>query len=168
LNQEVTTEPLTELTPRRSQRPGDGPLETDVLVVGGGPGGAATAYHLASRGLRVLGLDRYPAAHDVGASHQLNGVHGFHGRQDLCPAHANANHADFQRPSSSQRHPIRPPLAVHPEWRAQGPTRQRRAQTASIVSIDREGVGGVPFRIQRVSSRTDAMSSAAAASCTMR
>ena len=41
----------------------------DVAVAGLGGFGSATAYHLASRGLRVLGLDRYPAAHDQGASH---------------------------------------------------------------------------------------------------
>ena len=41
----------------------------DVAVAGLGGFGSATAYHLASRGLRVLGLDRYPAAHDIGASH---------------------------------------------------------------------------------------------------
>jgi sarcosine oxidase len=41
----------------------------DVAVAGLGGFGSATAYHLAGRGHRVLGLDRYPAAHDVGASH---------------------------------------------------------------------------------------------------
>jgi sarcosine oxidase len=41
----------------------------DVAVAGLGGFGSATAYHLASRGQRVLGLDRYPAAHDLGASH---------------------------------------------------------------------------------------------------
>jgi sarcosine oxidase len=41
----------------------------DVAVAGLGGFGSATAYHLASRGNRVLGLDQYPAAHDLGASH---------------------------------------------------------------------------------------------------
>jgi sarcosine oxidase len=41
----------------------------DVAVAGLGGFGSAAAYHLASRGVRVLGLDRYPAAHDQGASH---------------------------------------------------------------------------------------------------
>jgi sarcosine oxidase len=41
----------------------------DVAVAGLGGFGSATAYHLASRGLRVLGLDRHPPGHDVGASH---------------------------------------------------------------------------------------------------
>jgi sarcosine oxidase len=31
--------------------------------------GSAAAYHLARRGRRVLGLDRFPAAHDQGSSH---------------------------------------------------------------------------------------------------
>jgi geranylgeranyl reductase family protein len=33
-------------------------METDVLVVGAGPGGSATAYHLATRGVDVLMVDR--------------------------------------------------------------------------------------------------------------
>jgi geranylgeranyl reductase family protein len=33
-------------------------LETDVLVVGGGPGGAATAYHLARHGIDVTVVDK--------------------------------------------------------------------------------------------------------------
>jgi sarcosine oxidase len=41
----------------------------DVAVAGLGGFGSATAYHLASRGLRVLGLDRHPGAHAFGASH---------------------------------------------------------------------------------------------------
>jgi sarcosine oxidase len=41
----------------------------DVVVAGLGGFGSATAYHLASRGLRVLGLDPHPAGHDQGASH---------------------------------------------------------------------------------------------------
>jgi geranylgeranyl reductase family protein len=58
LNQEVTTAPPSEPSARRSHGPGDGPLETDVLVVGGGPGGAATAFHLASHGVDVLCVDK--------------------------------------------------------------------------------------------------------------
>ncbi|MGZ4611008.1 MAG: N-methyl-L-tryptophan oxidase [Actinomycetes bacterium] len=41
----------------------------DVVVVGLGGFGSATAHHLASRGLRVLGLDPHPGGHDHGASH---------------------------------------------------------------------------------------------------
>lgn len=41
----------------------------DVAVVGLGGVGSATVYHLAARGLRVLGLDRYPPGHAQGASH---------------------------------------------------------------------------------------------------
>ena len=42
----------------------------DAIVVGaaGGAGSAAT-YHLARRGARVLGLDRFPPGHDRGSSH---------------------------------------------------------------------------------------------------
>jgi sarcosine oxidase len=41
----------------------------DVIVVGSGGVGSAAAYHLASRCRRVLGLDRFPIAHDRGSSH---------------------------------------------------------------------------------------------------
>src|SRR5215468_9386110 len=42
----------------------------DAIVVGasGGAGSAAT-YHLAKRGARVLGIDRFTPGHDRGSSH---------------------------------------------------------------------------------------------------
>jgi len=41
----------------------------DVIVVGTGGIGSAAAFHLAARGRGVLGLDRFPLAHDRGSSH---------------------------------------------------------------------------------------------------
>lgn len=41
----------------------------DVIVVGLGAMGASTVYHLAARGVRVLGIDRFGIAHDRGSSH---------------------------------------------------------------------------------------------------
>lgn len=41
----------------------------DVIVVGTGGVGSAALFHLAQRGVRVLGLDRYPQAHANGSSH---------------------------------------------------------------------------------------------------
>lgn len=41
----------------------------DVIVIGLGGIGSAAAYHLARRGLRVLGLDQFPHAHARGSSH---------------------------------------------------------------------------------------------------
>lgn len=41
----------------------------DAIVVGVGGIGSAALYHLALRGLRVLGLDRFPPGHDRGSSH---------------------------------------------------------------------------------------------------
>lgn len=41
----------------------------DVIVAGLGGMGSAAAYHLAGRGKRVLGLERYSPAHDKGSSH---------------------------------------------------------------------------------------------------
>src|SRR5262249_51719430 len=60
--------------PRRDRRRHvlKGPSMTadfDVIVVGLGAMGSAAASHLASRGARVLGLERYTPAHDRGSSH---------------------------------------------------------------------------------------------------
>ncbi|GAA4941592.1 N-methyl-L-tryptophan oxidase [Streptomonospora halophila] len=41
----------------------------DVAVIGLGAMGSAAAYHLAARGQRVLGLERFGPAHDRGSSH---------------------------------------------------------------------------------------------------
>jgi sarcosine oxidase len=41
----------------------------DVIVIGLGGMGSAAAYHLAARGRRVLGLERFGPAHDKGSSH---------------------------------------------------------------------------------------------------
>ena len=41
----------------------------DVIVLGLGGMGSAAAYHLAARGQRVLGLERFAPAHDKGSSH---------------------------------------------------------------------------------------------------
>ena len=40
----------------------------DVTVIGLGGMGSAAAYQLASRGKRVLGLEKYVPAHDKGSS----------------------------------------------------------------------------------------------------
>lgn len=41
----------------------------DVIVIGLGGMGSAAAYHLAARGQRVLGLEKFTPAHDKGSSH---------------------------------------------------------------------------------------------------
>lgn len=41
----------------------------DVIVLGTGGFGSSTLYHLARRGLKVLGVDRFGVAHDRGSSH---------------------------------------------------------------------------------------------------
>lgn len=41
----------------------------DAIVLGLGAMGSAAAYHLASRGLRVLGIEQFTPAHDRGSSH---------------------------------------------------------------------------------------------------
>lgn len=41
----------------------------DVVVIGLGGIGGSAAFHVASRGARVLGLDQFPIAHALGSSH---------------------------------------------------------------------------------------------------
>ncbi|MEM7011392.1 MAG: N-methyl-L-tryptophan oxidase [Verrucomicrobiota bacterium] len=41
----------------------------DSIIIGTGGVGSAAAYHLAKRGQRVLGLDRFEGGHDRGSSH---------------------------------------------------------------------------------------------------
>ncbi|WP_435180312.1 N-methyl-L-tryptophan oxidase [Halorussus sp. AFM4] len=46
----------------------------DVIVAGVGGMGSATAYHLARRGLDVLGLERYDVPHAMGSSHGITRI----------------------------------------------------------------------------------------------
>ena len=46
----------------------------DVVVVGVGGMGSAAAYHLARRGKRVLGLERFDVPHELGSSHGLTRI----------------------------------------------------------------------------------------------
>ena len=46
----------------------------DAVVVGLGGMGSATAFHLARRGWRVLGLERYDVLHPYGSSHGLTRI----------------------------------------------------------------------------------------------
>jgi sarcosine oxidase len=52
----------------------------DYVVVGLGALGSATAYHLARRGLSVLGLERFELGHHRGASHDTSRIlrHSYH------------------------------------------------------------------------------------------
>jgi len=46
----------------------------DVVVLGVGGMGSAVAYHLASRGLKVVALERHTLGHDRGSSHGLSRI----------------------------------------------------------------------------------------------
>ena len=46
----------------------------DVIVLGLGGMGSATVFHLARRGLRVLGLERFDLVHELGSSHGLTRI----------------------------------------------------------------------------------------------
>ena len=46
----------------------------DCIVAGVGGMGSAAAYHLAKRGLKVLGLERFNIPHDMGSSHGITRI----------------------------------------------------------------------------------------------
>src|SRR3954449_3707334 len=46
----------------------------DVIIAGVGGMGSATAYHLARRGRKVLGLERYDVPHEMGSSHGVTRI----------------------------------------------------------------------------------------------
>src|SRR3954465_10790243 len=46
----------------------------DVIVVGLGGMGSAAAYHLARRGQKVLGLEKFGIPHTMGSSHGVNRI----------------------------------------------------------------------------------------------
>jgi sarcosine oxidase len=46
----------------------------DVIVVGVGGMGSATLYHLAKRGLKVLGIEQFEIPHEMGSSHGLTRI----------------------------------------------------------------------------------------------
>lgn len=47
---------------------------TDVIVVGLGAMGSASVYHLAQRGIRVIGFDRFAPPHALGSTHGLSRI----------------------------------------------------------------------------------------------
>jgi sarcosine oxidase len=49
-------------------------LDFEVIIVGLGAMGSAAAYHLAQRGIRVLGLDQFQPPHNFGSSHGLTRI----------------------------------------------------------------------------------------------
>ncbi|HEX4682886.1 MAG TPA: N-methyl-L-tryptophan oxidase [Gemmatimonadaceae bacterium] len=51
-----------------------GPAPYDVIVAGLGAMGSAALYHLARRGARVLGIDRFAPPHAMGSSHGLSRI----------------------------------------------------------------------------------------------
>ena len=46
----------------------------DVIVAGVGAMGSAACWHLAKRGLKVLGLERFDLGHAMGSSHGLTRI----------------------------------------------------------------------------------------------
>lgn len=46
----------------------------DVIVIGVGGMGSAAVYHLASRGIKTLGIERFDIPHDMGSSHGVTRI----------------------------------------------------------------------------------------------
>jgi geranylgeranyl reductase family protein len=73
-------------------------VDTDVLVVGAGPGGSATAYHLARRGVDVLMADKavFPREKVCGDGLTPRGVRGLE-RMGVDPTEAGFTRVDMLR-----------------------------------------------------------------------
>ena len=54
----------------------------DAIVIGAGGMGSAVLYHLARRGVRVLGLERFHLNHELGSSHGVNRIIRLAYRED--------------------------------------------------------------------------------------
>src|SRR3954463_13148524 len=66
---------MTTASSASSLRGDRGPSVTfDVIVVGVGGMGSAAAWHLARRGRRVLGIERYDIPHAMGSSHGVSRI----------------------------------------------------------------------------------------------
>jgi monomeric sarcosine oxidase len=62
-------------------------MSYDAIIIGTGGVGSAALYHLARRGLRVIGLDRFPPGHDRGSSHGQTRIirQAYHEHPDYVP-----------------------------------------------------------------------------------
>src|SRR5438128_550916 len=49
-------------------------MNHDVIVIGMGSMGSATAYQLAARKCKVLGLEQFNIGHDLGSAHGVNRI----------------------------------------------------------------------------------------------
>ena len=76
--------------------------QVEYAVIGLGALGSATAYALARAGHRVVGLERFPLGHELGASHDSSRIlrHSYH-RADYVrlTQDAYADWADLERVS---------------------------------------------------------------------
>jgi monomeric sarcosine oxidase len=62
-------------------------MSYDAIVIGAGGVGSAALFHMARRGLRVIGLDRFPPGHDRGSSHGQTRIirQAYHEHPDYVP-----------------------------------------------------------------------------------
>src|SRR5215471_4009061 len=58
----------------RSRLVAEGSERFDVIVVGVGGFGSASLFHLARRGLRVLGIERFGVPNELGSSHGVTRI----------------------------------------------------------------------------------------------
>ncbi|MGB5951612.1 MAG: FAD-dependent oxidoreductase, partial [Ornithinimicrobium sp.] len=74
-------------SPEPSSTPAPPPMHhsTDVLVLGGGPAGIATALEVARRGLRVVVLEREDSVGGMAGSFEIDGLRVDHGSHRLHP-----------------------------------------------------------------------------------
>ena len=106
----------------------------DVIILGTGGVGSAAAYHLARRGAKVLGIDRFPAGHDRGSSHGETRIirQAYFEHPDYVPLLLRAYELWRELESGERRRSAAPgrPVASRPAGGGRGPRRAERAQTS--------------------------------------
>ena len=112
----------------------------DIAVVGLGALGSSTAWHAASRGMRVVGFDAFGFGHDRGASHDTSRIirHSYH-----TPAYvaltfgAYDDWARLEEETGEQFVTVTGGLDLYPPWVPRSPrTTTRRRWTPTSIAYD--------------------------------
>lgn len=121
----------------------------DVAVVGLGALGSATAWQLARRGVRVLGLEQYALGHDRGASHDTSRIlrHSYHTPDYVrLTFEAYDDWADLEAQAGESLVTVTGGLDLFPANAAISPDDYTRSMTATGVAFDVLGVDDVAAR----------------------
>ena len=108
----------------------DIPTTARVVIIGGGAVGVSALYHLAKRGVKALGIDRFPPGHDRGSSHGATRIIrlAYMEHPDYVPLLRRSYELPMARPS---RHCSIVPSVTICRW---SPSRRKSSDSAFPVS----------------------------------